>query len=334
MIEVEVAFCGICGSDVGEFRDGPVMIRSSDHPLSRQGAPPIVLGHEFSGRVSAVGAGVTELAVGDRVAANASWRCGRCRDCLSGDYNRCSSGGAIGLISDGALASHVRFPSYCAVPLPDAVSYEEGALIEPLAVALHALERGNARPGDQVVILGFGPIGAACAEIARAGALQVTVLEPHAGRRSHASSMGFDTLQPDEGPRSTQRAVRRLTGGGADIVVDCTGSPAVLGSAPELLRRGGVVVLVGLPHGPASIDAGRLVLTERSIIAALAYRDEPARVATMIANGTVRAGRLITTIIDLKETVEHFARLADDPGDDIKVLVRVTPLLVERYEDE
>src|SRR4051794_28479324 len=136
MLEVEVAYCGVCGSDIAEYAYGPFAIRMKPHSLSGQ-APPVTLGHEFSGRVVAVGNEVTGIAVGDRVAADACWRCGHCRACRVGRYNLCAQSGSIGLCSDGAFAPRVRFPAYCAVPLPDAVSDRAGALLEPLAVAVH-----------------------------------------------------------------------------------------------------------------------------------------------------------------------------------------------------
>lgn len=320
MVEVEVVYCGICGSDLAEFATGPFAIRRRPHALSGQ-EPPITLGHELSGRVTAVGEGVDNLAVGDRVAADACWRCGTCDACRSGRYNLCPLSGSIGLASDGGFASRVRFPAYCAVPLPDAVSDEAGALLEPLAVGLHALDRGGARPGDRVVVLGFGPIGVASAAIARAMGLSVLVSEPHAGRRGRADAMGFATFDPEGEARDVTRAVRARTDGGAQLVVDCTGVPAVLAMAPDMTTRGGTVVLVGLPKTPPELDAGRLVLFERSIVAALGYAHDLPRVAAMIASGALDVDGMITRTVTLDQAPEEFERLAADPGDDLKVLV-------------
>jgi (R,R)-butanediol dehydrogenase/meso-butanediol dehydrogenase/diacetyl reductase len=320
MVEVEVSTCGICGSDLAEYATGPHAIRSRPFPLSGQ-QPPLTLGHEFSGRIAAVGAAVTGLEVGDRVAADACWRCGSCDACTSGRYNLCSQGGSIGLASDGGFAERVRFPAYCAVPLPDAVSDEAGALLEPLAVALHALDRGQARAGESVVVLGFGPIGAATALVARAMGLSVLVSEPAARRRARAESLGFLTSAPEGPPRDVTREVRALTGGGARLVVDCTGVAEVLTMAPDMTRRGGTVVVVGLPKQPPSIDAAKLVLYERSIVASLGYVHDLPRIADMIASGAIAAEQLITRRVPIEDGVDEFARLASEPGDDLKVLV-------------
>jgi (R,R)-butanediol dehydrogenase/meso-butanediol dehydrogenase/diacetyl reductase len=283
MVEVEVSWCGICGSDIAEYAHGPFAIRPGRiHALTGQ-APPVTLGHEFAGRVTRVGANVASVAVGDRVAADACWRCERCEACLSGQYNQCALSGSIGLASDGAMASHVRFPAYCAVPLPDTVSDRSGALLEPLAVALHALRRVAAQAGETVVVLGFGPIGACTAEVAVALGLS----------------------------------------GGAQLVVDASGVPAALEAALDMTRRGGRVALVGLPKVSPPIDAARMVLYERSLVASLGYAHDLPRVARMIAAGRLDPERLITRSIGLEETPRELERLALAPEGDIKVVIDI-----------
>jgi (R,R)-butanediol dehydrogenase/meso-butanediol dehydrogenase/diacetyl reductase len=322
MVEAEVAFCGICGSDVAEYAHGPFAIRERAHVLSGQ-QPPLTLGHEFSARVVAVGDGVDGVAEGDRVSADACWRCGHCDACLAGEYNRCPSSGSIGLASDGAFAARVRFPAYCAVPLPDEVSDRAGALLEPLAVGLHALDRVDARAGETVVVLGFGAIGACSAEVASAMGLEVLVSEPAAERRARAEALGYSVHAPEGEPRDVARSVRALTGGGVQIVVDASGAPAALEAAPDMTLRGGRIAVVGLPKRPPVIDAARLVLYERSLVGSLGYAHDLPRAASMIAAGRLDPERLITKVIPLADTPAELQRLADEPGADIKVLVDV-----------
>ena len=322
MVEAEVAFCGICGSDVAEFAHGPFAIRERRHPLTGQ-QPPLTLGHEFSARVVAVGDGVAGVAVGDRVAADACWRCGHCEACLAGNYNRCPVSGSIGLASDGAMARRVRFPAYCAVPLPDTVSDRAGALLEPLAVALHALDRVGARAGETVVVLGFGAIGACTAEVAAALGLRVLVSEPADARRERALELGHAVHRPEGQPRDVARSVRELTSGAAQIVVDASGVPAALEAAPDMTARGGRIAVVGLPKHPPAIDAARLVLYERSLVGSLGYAHDLPRAATMIAAGHLDPERLITRVIDLAQTPHELARQAAGTGGDIKVLIDV-----------
>jgi (R,R)-butanediol dehydrogenase/meso-butanediol dehydrogenase/diacetyl reductase len=322
MVEAEVRRAGICGSDVAEYRK-PFAIRPGrPHPLSGQ-EPPLTLGHEFSAVVTAVGEGVTAVAPGDRVAADACWRCGVCGACVSGRYNLCRLTGSIGLSSDGAFAPLVRFPAYCAVPLPDAVSDDAGALLEPLAVGLHALERGGARAGERVVVLGYGPIGACTALVARALGTRVLVGELHPGRRARAEAEGLECFEPAGEPRQVARAVRERTAGGAGLVVDCSGAGPALEAALEMTERGGRVVVAGIPKNPVPVDAARMVVYERSLLGALAYHNDLPRVAAMVAAGSLDPGSIVTRRIPLAQTPAEIARLAEDPGDDVKVLVEL-----------
>jgi (R,R)-butanediol dehydrogenase/meso-butanediol dehydrogenase/diacetyl reductase len=314
---VEVSLCGICGSDLTEFKSGPAMISPRPHPLSGQ-APPLTLGHELAGRVAAVAAG-SALATGDRVSADACWRCGRCAQCLAGDYHLCRYGGSLGLHSDGAFAPLVQLPEYMLVPLPDQVEDERGALLEPLAVGLHALDRGGLRAAEDVAAIGFGPIGACAALCARAQGARVTVVERDPSRLAKAAAMGFATLEAGE---ELPRRLRKLLGsGGADLVVESTGSPAVLAAAIECARRGGRISVVGLPVGLSEIDLRRLVLFERSAVGSLGYRGDLPRVARMLADGSLDVSGLVAETIALEDAPAAFAELAGHPDERIKVLV-------------
>ncbi|MGV1048086.1 MAG: alcohol dehydrogenase catalytic domain-containing protein [Solirubrobacterales bacterium] len=323
MVEAEVAFTGICGSDIAEVRK-PFAIRPGKvHPLTGQ-EPPLTLGHELSAVVTAVGEGVESVKPGDRVSADACWRCGECEACVSGRYNLCRFSGSIGLSSDGAFAPLVRFPAYCAVPLPDEVSDEVGALLEPLAVGLHALDRGGARAGERLVVIGYGPIGACTALVARSLGLEALVLEMHPGRRARAEQEGFASFEPAGEPREVAKAVRGMTGGlGAEIVVDCSGAVPALEAALEMTTRGGRIVVAGIPKQPLPVDTGRMVLYERSLHATLGYANDLPRVAAMIAAGLLEPQGMITRRIPLAETPAELVRLGEDPGDDVKVLVEI-----------
>ena len=163
---IEVSICGICGSDIAEYRLGPTMIWPRSHPLSGR-EPPITLGHELVG-VLVEGSSVDgSIQPGDRVAVDACLRCEKCAACRRGDYHLCRFGGSVGLHCDGGFAPLLAVPAYTLVAVPDEVSDMQAALTEPFAVALHALERGGLGGGDDVLVLGFGPIGAATALVAR-----------------------------------------------------------------------------------------------------------------------------------------------------------------------
>lgn len=317
---VAVRYCGICGSDLAEYRDGPKLIRNDTHPLTGQ-APPVTLGHEFAGRVLSA-SDLVRWPTGARVTADACWRCGECEACREGAYHRCRFGGSIGLHSDGAFAERVVVPEYCLVALPDAVSDEKGALAEPLAVGLHALDRAATRPGDHVLILGFGPIGAASALLARSLGARVQVVEIEPGRRARAEALGFSSIEAGDG---LPRRVRRSTGGGgADVVVETTGSAAVLPDAVECARRGGRIALAGITSVPTSIDTSRIVLFERSLIGSLGYQNDVQRVVRMMEAGLVDPSGMISEVVPLSDAVNTIKSLAEKPDGRIKVLVDLT----------
>jgi (R,R)-butanediol dehydrogenase/meso-butanediol dehydrogenase/diacetyl reductase len=288
---VEVELCGVCGTDLEEFRAGPILISSRPHPLTGQRAP-VTLGHEFSGRI--VDADDEGLPEGARVTADACWRCGRCEMCVGGDYHLCRFGASIGLHSDGAFAQYVRVPSYGLVPLPDEVSSEQGALTDP--------------------------VGAATALVTRALGGIPLVVERAEGRRGTAERLGLPTLAA--GDELSRRVRRALGTGGADVIVDSTGSAAALPDAVECARRGGRIVVVGLAKEPAALDPARLTLFERSLVGSLGYRHDLPSVVAMVAAGLIDPGRIVTGVVPLSEAPATLERLATDPGSDIKVLVR------------
>lgn len=319
-IEVEVAYCGICGSDITEYRAGPFSIRGVERPHPLTGATsPVTLGHEFSGTVVRVSDEVTALSPGDRVAADACLRCGVCRACRSGAYNLCRVGGSIGLHLDGAFAPRVQIPDYCAIKLPDNVDFFVGALLEPLGVGLHALDRGGARAGQTVLVLGFGPIGACVAEVARAIGLRALVSEPQAPRAALAQELGFDII---ESGTDVSREVRALTDGGAQLAVDTTGAAPAVAQAIRAVDRGGTVVVVGLTRDAVPVDLAHLLLYEKAIVTSLGYAGDLERVAALLSAGTLRPAGLVTRVVTLgraREQIDQLARGANPR--DVKVLV-------------
>lgn len=326
---VEVAYCGICGSDLHEYVEGPVMIRPGPHPLTGE-APPLALGHEFSGRIIALGPsgpgeeGRDGPAIGTRVAVDPCWRCGSCYWCRRGDYHLCKVGGAVGLASQGAMARYVRVPAAGLVPLPDAVDDRAGALVEPLAVGLHAVLRSGIRSGDTVLVSGFGPIGASVLLNARAaGAGAVFVSEPHAARRTLAERMGA-TVAFDPGEVDVRREVFVATDRvGPDAVFDCTGVPALLPGAVDTVRKGGRVVVVGIGHGRAEIEPNRLALFEREVVGSLGYRHDLPRVVGLLAAGRLDPGPYVSAVVPLGAAVEGgFDVLLADRAQ-LKVLIDV-----------
>jgi (R,R)-butanediol dehydrogenase/meso-butanediol dehydrogenase/diacetyl reductase len=315
---IEVSRCGICGSDLAEVRHGPVLIRSSAHPISGQ-APPITLGHELVGTLRSGSSPDGRIEPGMRVTVDACLRCGRCEACARGDYHRCRLGGSIGLHTDGGFAPLVAVPGYTLVAVPDEVSDEQAALTEPFAVGLHALERAGVAAARTVLVLGFGPIGAACAMLAGTLGAQPFVVEVNPERRATAERLGVATIDAgDDLPRRVRRAVG---GGGADIVVESTGVAGLLATAIECATRGGRIALAGLPRDEATIDPKRITLFERSLVGSLGYRHDLPRVIDLVAAGRVDPAEIVGAVVSLSEAKETMISMASSPSSTIKVLI-------------
>lgn len=321
MAVVEIAYCGICGTDLHEYLHGPNMIRLDPHPLSGS-IPPMTLGHEMSGTVFALGGDAPGITVGMRVAVDPCLRCGYCRWCRRGDYHICAKGGSIGLAAPGGFARFVEVPVENLVPVPDGVPDEMAAVAEPLAVGLHAAKRGLVGPGDNVLVLGSGPIGIAALVGARmSGAAAVFVSEPLAQRAEQAYGFGatevFDPTAVD-----IRREVFGRTGRiGPDVVIDATGRAELVELAIRTTRRGGRVVMAGISNSQLSVDLRQIVLYERSIFGSLGYNHDIPRVLDLMATGRLDAAALVTGICSLIEAPALFAELEADRGRHLKVLV-------------
>jgi (R,R)-butanediol dehydrogenase/meso-butanediol dehydrogenase/diacetyl reductase len=316
---IEVSLCGICGTDAAELRYGPAMIRTSPHPLTAQ-APPVTLGHELVGTL--VAGSHDTIPPGSRVTVDACLRCGTCTACQRGDYHRCRLGGSVGLHLDGAFAPLVAVPGYTLVAVPDDVTDRQAALTEPFAVALHGLERAQLAAGHDVLVLGFGPIGAASALVARALGATSYVVEPHEGRRAAAERLGLATL--DGGDDLPRRARRELGDGGADVVVDSTGVADVVPIAIECAARGGRIALLGLPMSASAVDTRRLTLFERSLVGSLGYRHDLPRVLALVAGGRLDPASIVGATVALDEAPDALRRQAFEPSEIIKVVVAPT----------
>jgi (R,R)-butanediol dehydrogenase/meso-butanediol dehydrogenase/diacetyl reductase len=307
---VAVTLCGICGSDVEEYRDGPVVVPTSPHPLTGRSAP-LTLGHEVVGVVAAVGDGVT-LPVGTPVVPDVVLGCGVCWWCARGDYPLCERGAALGLQGDGGLAEFMVAPAARCVPVPEGLAMEAAVFAEPVAVAVRAVAKAGDVAGAAVAVVGGGAIGLLVAQAARAhGAATVIVVEPDQGRRALAE-VGVAPFLAREA----------IGGRGADVVVECAGVPAAVPMAVSLCRRGGTVVLLGVNPEPATFPTMDVVLGEKRVVGSASHRwdtDLTAAVA-MLHSGHIRVGHLPTRTVSLAEAANV---LAVPPHDVVKTVVAV-----------
>ncbi|MFI0186257.1 2,3-butanediol dehydrogenase [Streptomyces sp. NPDC017082] len=316
---LSVAYCGICGSDLHEYTDGPHSVPVDQvHPASGARAP-LVLGHEFCGTVTAVGSAVHGLAAGDRVAVEPHYRCGACPRCRAGEYNICRHFGFAGLMGHGGLAEYATVPWYMAHRLPDEVPLEQAALFEPASVALHALRRGG--DADSVAVVGLGPVGLLTVLLAAwRGVRRIVASDVDPARLGLAARLGatevVDAREADAGLR-----VRAACGGeGADVAFEVAGSQAALDTCLAATRRGGRTVLVGLGRR-VSFDSSALVDNEHSITASVGYRDTYPELIRMVGTEGLDLRPVVTSVIALDDVVRAGFSSLLDGGDQIKILV-------------
>lgn len=302
---VEVEACGICGTDLhiaeGEYQ-----------PI----AYPVILGHEFVGRVAALGAGVRSPAVGDRVVVDPSLYCGHCEYCRAGRDNLCSSGGGLGSTAPGAAAEFVVALARSCYPVPAALSSDEAALVEPLACVVHGFELLPRRTGDHYLVYGAGTMGLLIASVAAAsGAGSVSVVDLDGARLPTATAMGAHHVATaaDGLPRADA---------GWDVVVDCSGAGGAIRDALTRLRRGGTYLQFGVaPTGlDVSISPFRLYKEEISLLGSRAVLKNFDAALALLASGAVDVSPLIAASIPLEGFVDALASIAR--GGAGKILVK------------
>lgn len=258
---IKLKYTGICGTDL-KIYDGSI-------PYVKQGllTYPIIPGHEWSGEVVSVGPEVTGIIPGERVTGECHIGCGKCDYCLNGRTNVCPKRIRIGILGhDGAFAEYITLPEKAVHRLPDAVTDQEGALVEPLTIALHALDKLDSVAGSCMLVFGLGPIGLLTCQAARAmGAATVIGVDIDKNRLTLAEGMGLDHVTSASGDDLFKELQEMTNGHGIDIIVEATGAKPLLKASIELIRPGGQVSLVGLYNGDVEINATQLITKDIKI---------------------------------------------------------------------
>jgi (R,R)-butanediol dehydrogenase / meso-butanediol dehydrogenase / diacetyl reductase len=322
-VAVRVVSCGICGTDLHEYSAGPIVTPVEPHPLTGAQNPQI-LGHEFAGDVMAVGPGVTSVSEGDRVAIMPLAYCGSCAYCRRGLQHLCATMACVGLSHAwGGMAEVATVAEYQVVRLPDGVSYAQGALIEPTAVAAYGVERAGVSPGDRVLVTGAGPIGALAALCARAaGASTVYVSEPNPARRARAEALGVAIVLDPAAVDVPEYLREQSDGLGVDVAIECSGHPNGFTAAIRSLRRRGTLAQTGLFVGEAPVEPMLWALNDLTIVGTWCYWVyDFDRIAAQIAAGDLPVERVVTSNVTLDGAPDAFAELASGKADEIKVLV-------------
>lgn len=271
-VVLEVLRAAICGTDVSEYLHGPHFTPLGErHPASGH-LGPMIIGHEFVGRIVDVGAGVEGLAVGQRVVPGAGMWCGRCEWCRAGRTNLCASYYTLGLNANGGLAALVKAPARMCRPVPEPCGDDAAAMAQPLAVALHAVRRSGATAGQTVALMGVGGIGAFIVAAARARGLgPIVAIDIDDDRLSRAAVLGAAVVVNARREDPLARLLALTGGAGVHVFVEASGAPNGPALALEATRRGGQVLLVGVQGEPRPLDLRDMVLREVSVATTAAH---------------------------------------------------------------
>ncbi|MER6104682.1 2,3-butanediol dehydrogenase [Streptomyces sp. NPDC001832] len=324
-VGIDVAYCGICGTDLHEYLDGPIFVPPAGHPHPVSGeSAPVTLGHEMSGVVYAVGEGVEDLKPGDRVVVepyilrpdvdtsenNPTYH-------ISPDMNFIGLGGHGGGLAEKIVVERRWVHAVGDVPL------DQAALIEPLSVAYHAFQRSGAKAGDFALVGGAGPIGLLTCAVLKAMGVEVAVSELSPLRRQKALDAKVADHVIDPVVTDVAEEVRRLTGGkGADVAFEATSVNVVLDTLFDAVKPGGVITVISIWGKPASIDMQKLVLKEVDLRGTIAYVNSHPQTIKLVQEGRIDLAPFITKSIGLDALVsEGFETLIHHNETAVKILV-------------
>lgn len=314
---IAVKACGICGSD----------IHGMDGSSGRR-IPPIIMGHEAAGEITAVGAAVTGWSSGDRVTFDSTVYCGKCESCRSGRMNLCPERNVLGVSCGeyrrhGAFAEFVKVPQHILCRIPESVSYEHAAFAEPVSIALHGVNRLPLKPGDSAVVIGAGLIGLLVVQALKAkGAGIVIAVDLDEKRLALAKELGADAalLSSDEVPQQ----VREIVGNddGADLALEVVGFGPTIRLAIDSVRKGGSISCVGNLKAEVPFPLQAVVTRELSVYGSCASAGEYAEAVEAVATGSIRVEPLISATVDLAEGGEWFHKLHRNEDGLLKVILK------------
>lgn len=302
-VVVRVGACGICGTDLhiadGEFPPTPY---------------PIVPGHEFSGEIVAVGKGVPGgWRTGERVAVDPSLFCGHCDPCRAGHGNLCSNWGATGDTVDGAFAEYVAVPAANCHRMPDSMTWQQGALVEPVSCAVHGLRRIGVEPGERFLVIGAGTMGLLIQQLLQSGGATVTVVDRNPDRLPLAARLGATATASDTGHLADERF---------DAAVDCTGAAPAIEAAFDALRRGGRLLIFGVApeSARARLSPFRIYNDELTIVGSMAVLHSYGAALNILSSGAIDTAAMLTHALPLSEFGKALDLMRHAAGVKVQVL--------------
>ncbi|WP_293879398.1 2,3-butanediol dehydrogenase [uncultured Brevibacterium sp.] len=323
-VAIDVAWCGICGTDLHEYLEGPIFVppKGHPHPISGEEAP-VTLGHEFSGTITALGEGVTGLEVGQNVVVE-PYIVGEDVDTGEGsNYQLSENMNFIGLGGrGGGLSEKIVVEQRWVHPVGD-IPLDEAALIEPLSVGHHAYVRSGASEGDVAIVGGAGPIGLLTAGVLKASGLTVYISELSEARKEMARTTGVADEVFDPREVDVAEKVKELTGGkGADVGFECSSVPVVLDMLIDAVKPGGVIVNVSIWGRKPEVDMPNLVLKEIDLRGTIGYSNDHPATIKLVQEGKLDLSKFITGRIKLEELVDKgFDQLINNNEKHVKILV-------------
>lgn len=310
-VRIRVAFVGLCGTDLH-------IVHGS---MDRRVRMPLIFGHEMSGTVDGLGEGVDGWATGDKVTVMPLVWDETCPACRAGNSHVCQNLNFVGIDSPGALQGLWNVPMSTLVKVPQHTSMRDAALIEPVAVAMHDVRRGQVSAGDKVIVVGGGPIGLLIATVARHVGGDVAVVELDTTRRALAAQLGFTALHPKD-LAEPGWLDEWTSGAGADVVFEVSGAAAGITLAITLAKVRGRIVVVGIHTDPRGVDLQRIFWRELTIVGARVYeRSDFEEAVELVSSGIIPTGALITHVVPLTEIQAGLDEL--EAGKAMKVLVDV-----------
>jgi L-iditol 2-dehydrogenase len=317
---IRVGACGICGSDVHGY-DGS----------SGRRIPPIVMGHEAAGRIAALGVGVTGLVEGDRVTFDSTIYCGACGFCKRSEVNLCDHRQVLGVSCGdysraGAFAEYVAVPARVVYKLPESISFAEAAMLEAVAVAIHAVSLAEISAQSTALVVGAGTIGVLILQALRAaGCKRVFVSDVDASRLKLAKELGAaDILRADADV--VEHILQRTSGLGVDVAMEAVGRDETVNAAIESVRKGGTVVLVGNISPAATLPLQKVVTRQIRLQGSCASAGEYPQAIALMASGAIRVKPLISAIAPLAEGPQWFERLYAREANLLKVVLTPGPV--------
>ena len=307
---IKVKFCGICGSDVGSYSALGMCL------------PQIILGHEFSGVIAEVGEKVKKLKIGDRVTANPNIPCLNCDFCAKGLEVMCILS-TIGVSRDGALAEYVNVRADRVHIIPESITLEEGAMIEPISNAVQAVKLSDFMVGKNAAVLGAGTIGLMTIQVLKAaGASAVYVIEPVESRQKLALELGAEQVFE---PKRWSKIIKLTDKLGPDFVYDCAGLPETIINSMQLVKRGGTIMVIGMHPQPFEMKGFLQLLAKNLTMKGMFLADQDSFLTSidLLEKKKVNVKPLITKLIKIDDVPEMFETLVNPPHDEIKVLVEM-----------